>query len=213
MPASRYPAAILFDAGGTLVIQDPIEMGHRLGTRIDPSAAHRAHYVAMAEYSDLRRAGDEADWDWWLSRYFTLLEVSDPESAGERIQRGYGLWNHALEGVRDTLERLLAAGVRTGVVSNSDGSVRASLQRAGLIDLFEFVIDSHEVGVAKPHPAIFEAALAEMGLEATEVWYVGDSLFHDVEGALAAGLGDALLVDPYRLAPEGVVTVESVAGL
>ena len=71
-------------------------MGRRLGISIDPSRAHRAHYQAMAEYSDLRLAGEDVDWDWWLERYFTILEIADPHLAGERLERGYGLWNHPL---------------------------------------------------------------------------------------------------------------------
>jgi putative hydrolase of the HAD superfamily len=203
----------LFDAGGTLILQDPVELGARLGLLIDPEKAHRAHYQAMAEYSDLRIAGEGADWDWWLERYFTLLEVSDPHLAGERMQRGYALWNHPLEGVAASIERLGEDGVRVAVVSNSDGSVRDSLGRAGLLELFEFVIDSHEVGVSKPEPGIFLAALGRMGLDPADAWYIGDSLFHDVNGAKAAGLARAILVDPYSLGPGDVDRVASVAEL
>jgi putative hydrolase of the HAD superfamily len=212
MPDNR-PAAILFDAGGTLILQDPVEMGTRLGLLIDPERAHRAHYHAMADYSDLRLAGEDVDWDWWLERYFTLLGVADPHLAGEQTQRGYALWNHPLDGVADAVERLGNEGVRVAVVSNSDGSVRESLGRAGLIDLFEFVIDSHEVGVSKPDPGIFLAALERMGLDPEDAWYIGDSVFHDVNGARAAGLADAILVDPYGLGPSDVTRVGSVAEL
>lgn len=207
------PSAILFDAGGTLLLQDPVELGHRLGALIDADVAHRAHYHAMAEYSDLRLAGHDAGWDWWLERYFTVLGVADPHLAGERAQRGFGLWNHPLDGVAATIDRIRGRGVRVAVVSNSDGSVRDSLQRAGLLDLFEFVIDSHEIGVAKPDPAIFLAALERMGLVPEETWYVGDSVFHDVEGARAARLARAVLVDPYQLGPDHVIRVSSVAEL
>jgi putative hydrolase of the HAD superfamily len=212
MPDNR-PAAILFDAGGTLILQDPVEMGPRLGMLIDPERAHRAHYQAMADYSDLRLAGEDVDWDWWLERYFTLLGVADPHLAGEQTQRGYALWNHPLDGVADAVERLGNEGVRVAVVSNSDGSVRESLGRAGLLDLFEFVIDSHEVGVSKPDPGIFLAALERMGLDPEDAWYIGDSVFHDVNGARAAGLADAILVDPYGLGPSDVTRVGSVAEL
>jgi HAD superfamily hydrolase (TIGR01509 family) len=207
------PTAILFDAGGTLLLQDTEEMGRRLGVSIDPLRAHRAHYEAMAEYSDLRLAGQDVDWDWWQERYYTILGVDDPHLAGERLERGYGLWNHALEGVGAAVERLRDSGVRVAVVSNSDGSVRGSLGQAGLLDLFEFVIDSHEVGVAKPDPKIFQAALERMSLEPSSAWYVGDSVFHDVNGASAAGLSRALLVDPYGLGPADVSTIGSVAEL
>lgn len=212
MPETR-PAAILFDAGGTLVLQDPVELGTRLGLPIDPKRAHRAHYEAMANYSDRRLAGEEADWDWWLERYFTLLDVTDPHLAGERMQQGFALWNHPLDGVGDAIRRLGEEHVRVAVVSNSDGSVRDSLGRAGLLDLFEFVIDSHEVGVSKPDPGIFLAALERMGLEPEDAWYIGDSVFHDVNGARAAGLAGAILVDPYELGPSDITRVSSVAEL
>jgi putative hydrolase of the HAD superfamily len=207
------PAAILFDAGGTLILQDPVEMSARLGLTIDPQMAHRAHYHAMAEYSDLRLRGEEADWDWWLERYFTLLEVTDPHLAGDRIQRGYALWNHPLDGVAAAIARLTHEGIRVAVVSNSDGTVRASLGRAGLLDLFEFVIDSHEAGVSKPNPGIFLAALERMGLAPDQAWYVGDSVFHDINGARVAGLAEAVLVDPYLLGPTDVTRVASVTEL
>jgi hypothetical protein len=48
-------------------------MGARLGHPIDPLQAHRAHYSAMAEYSDLRIEGRDLNWDWWLERYFQIL--------------------------------------------------------------------------------------------------------------------------------------------
>ncbi len=207
------PKAVLFDAGGTLILQDPEELSSRLGTRIDEAAAHRAHYTAMSEYSDLKIEGHDHGWDWWLERYFTLLDVPDPHLAGERIDRGYGLWRLPLKGVAETLERLADAGVRTAVVSNSDGSVADSLEVAGLAGRFEFIIDSFEVGVSKPDAAIFEAALERLSLEPGDTWYVGDSVFHDVRGALGASIERAILVDPYQLGPEGVDRVTSVADL
>jgi putative hydrolase of the HAD superfamily len=213
MVAAHRPTAVLFDAGGTLILQDPEEMSVRLGSLIDPVAAHRAHYVAMAEFSDRRLQGDALDWDWWLERYFGLLGVAEPHLAGERIDRGYGLWHHPLAGVAEAIEALRRNGIRVAVVSNSDGSVTESLARAGLADLFEFVIDSHEVGVSKPNPQIFEVALERMGLGPSEAWYVGDSVFHDVNGALAASMARAVLVDPYGLGPDDVVKVRSVTEL
>jgi HAD superfamily hydrolase (TIGR01509 family) len=211
--AGHRPTAVLFDAGGTLILQDPDEMSTRLGSPIDARAAHRAHYVAMAEFSDRRIEGQALDWDWWLERYFDLLGVAEPHLAGQRIDRGYGLWHYPLDGVVEAIEAIRRSGIRVAVVSNSDGSVTESLARAGLADLFEFVIDSHDVGVAKPDPQIFEAALERMGVVPADAWYVGDSVFHDVKGALAASMANAVLVDPYALGPEDVVKVRSISQL
>ena len=50
------------------------------------------------------------------------------------------------------------------------------------------VIDSREVGLDKPDPRIFLAALSELGVAPAEAAHVGDSVPRDVKGALAAGL-------------------------
>ncbi|HEX2404134.1 MAG TPA: hypothetical protein VHM29_05470, partial [Acidimicrobiia bacterium] len=116
MTSVDLPIAILFDAGGTLLLQDTEEMGHLLGVTIDAALAHRAHYQAMAEYSDRRLAGQDVDWDWWMERYFTILGVDDPHLAGEKTDHGYGLWNQALEGAAKAVQRLRDSGVRVAVV-------------------------------------------------------------------------------------------------
>ena len=95
----------------------------------------------------------------------------------------------------EALTRLRAAGLVTGVISNSNGSVRQALERAGLAPLLDFVIDSTVVGIAKPDPRVFALGLEAAGVEAHEAVYVGDSYFVDVVGARGAGLG-AVLFDP-----------------
>ncbi|MDH3517805.1 MAG: hypothetical protein OEM66_02650, partial [Acidimicrobiia bacterium] len=65
---SDMPEAILFDAGGTLVLQHPEALEARLGIPVDPDLAFQAHYITMSEFSDLRQSGKEATWDWWLER-------------------------------------------------------------------------------------------------------------------------------------------------
>jgi putative hydrolase of the HAD superfamily len=82
-----------------------------------------------------------------------------------------------------------------------------------LAELFEFVIDSHEVGISKPDPEIFNVALERMGVRAADAWYVGDSVFHDIKGAQAARMARAVLVDPYGLGPPAIIRVRSVADL
>lgn len=169
-----------------------------------------AHYRAMDTFARRRLTGEEVDWLVWQHDFFGRLRLPEPGQGAVLTNSGYGFWNLAIPGVVEAVRRL---DVRIGVVSNSDGSVTESLRRAGFGGLFEFVIDSHEVGVAKPDPVIFLAALERLRLRPEEVWYVGDSLFHDVEGANRAGLARAVLVDPLDLAPEHPHRIASVAEL
>jgi putative hydrolase of the HAD superfamily len=54
-------------------------------------------------------------------------------------------------------------------------------------------VSSSEHGYMKPHRSIFDAALERAGVPASAALMVGDSLKHDVEGALAAGMKAVLL--------------------
>ena len=209
----KRPEAILFDAGGTLVLQDPLELSRLLGIAVDPAAAFEAHYRAMDAYARLRLAGEEKSWVWWQSHFFAGLGLAEPETGAELTRGGYGLWTAAIDGTAEAISRLRKGGIRVAVVSNSDGSVRESLSRAGFDGLFEFVVDSHEVGLAKPDPAIFIHALDRLGVDATGAWYVGDSIYHDIGGGKKAGLAASVLVDPFGLAREHSPRIDSVVEL
>ncbi len=103
------------------------------------------------------------------------------------------------------LRTLYQAGLRLGVVSNSDGHVEGELARNNICQVGPgsgvpvlTVIDSAVVGVAKPDPAIFDFALPALGLEPSDVIYVGDSVKYDIRSAQAAGM-TPLHFDPFNL--------------
>ena len=63
------------------------------------------------------------------------------------------------------------------------------------------MLDSHEWGVEKPDPRLFQIALEQAGAKAETTAHVGD-LFHiDVAGARAAGLCEGILLDPQDIYP------------
>ena len=113
------------------------------------------------------------------------------------------------------LRALRAAGHRLVVVSNWDVSLHEMLHRSGLDALVDAAISSAEAGVAKPAPGIFERALELIGGEGGDGLHVGDSLRHDVVGALAAGLRPVLIARAARPpdTPDGVAVIASLAEL
>jgi len=113
------------------------------------------------------------------------------------------------------LAGLRAAGRRLVVVSNWDVSLHEVLAATGLRDLVDGAISSAEAGAAKPATAIFERALALVGGHAAGALHAGDSLEHDVAGALAAGLRAVLVVRGAErpAVPDGVRVVASLAEL
>jgi putative hydrolase of the HAD superfamily len=89
----------------------------------------------------------------------------------------------------------LSAGHRLGLLTNGAACLqREKLAASGLAGLFEVVVISADVGVAKPDIALFRYALERLGAQPHETTMVGDSLRKDVNGALAAGI-NAIWVD------------------
>jgi putative hydrolase of the HAD superfamily len=63
-----------------------------------------------------------------------------------------------------------------------------TLARFGLGDAFTTIITSASSGFYKSRPEIYQAALRDLGVAATETIHVGDSYRFDVQGARRAGL-------------------------
>lgn len=216
--------AVLFDAGGVLVVPDPAVLAPTLayyGGSLDHALHVRAHYAAMAAKS---RAGvGEDDWSHYNSEYVRCVGVHEADvSAAAAVlarTRHAHLWRHPVPGAADALSALSQAGVPIGVVSNASGQIEEILLRSGLCQVGEgphapmrCIVDSHLVGVAKPDPRIFDHALPHFGgIERSRIVYVGDSVTMDVGGATAAGLVP-FLVDPHDDAAD-LVTCTRISGI
>ncbi|HKT60325.1 MAG TPA: HAD-IA family hydrolase, partial [Gemmatimonadales bacterium] len=123
------------------------------------------------------------------------------------------LWCDVAADAHEALARLRHAGLKLGIVSNSDGRVEEALVAAGLRPYFDVVVDSTLAGVEKPDPAIFRAALDALGVAAAEALYVGDLYEVDVVGANAAGIPAVLLAPPGAPRPLGCAVVGSLRAL
>lgn len=112
----------------------------------------------------------------------------------EGLAEHYRLFDDALPCVADLRER----GLRIGLITNNESEhQRDKIRRTGLEGLFDAVIISDEVGVAKPNAQIFEHALAALDVAPGEAMHVGDNLVADARGARDAGLHGVWL-DRYR---------------
>jgi putative hydrolase of the HAD superfamily len=100
---------------------------------------------------------------------------------------------HLYDDVAPVLRELARRGLKIGLISNSHRSLSAFEQHFELEGLISAAISSAEHGYLKPHPSIFEAALQLAGVRADESMMVGDSLPHDIEGALRVGMRGVLV--------------------
>ena len=95
--------------------------------------------------------------------------------------------------VPGVLRALRERGLRLVICSNWDWDLLPAVQEVGLDGLVDAMVSSAWAGARKPHPRIFEHTLAETGLAAADVLFVGDTWGPDVEGPSAVGMACAYL--------------------
>ncbi len=84
---------------------------------------------------------------------------------------------------------------RVGLVSNLSfpESAWELLRIHKLEDFFDFTVVSGDVNLRKPHPKIFNLALDELRVDASEAVFVGDTPETDIAGALKVGMIPVLI--------------------
>jgi HAD superfamily hydrolase (TIGR01549 family) len=120
-----------------------------------------------------------------------LDRVAPRASSDDVLARARELWTYPPEALQpDAREAVpaLASRYRLGVLANQQAWVRDVLARDGLAHHFEVWCISAELGVEKPDPAIFRAAIDAAGVSPERCAMVGDRLDNDVLPARRAGM-------------------------
>jgi len=125
------------------------------------------------------------------TRALSAAAVSDDRLVDElaaafgRFRRAITLSDPDASAVLDDLGR----DHRLALVTNGAPDVqREKLAATTLASHFEAIVISAELGVGKPDPRIFRAALDALGIASADAAMVGDSLERDVAGARRAGV-------------------------
>ena len=89
-----------------------------------------------------------------------------------------------------TLRKLVQDGYRLGLISNAgdDQDVQQLIRGFEISRYFDFILTSAQCSYRKPHPRIFELAIANWYFLPSETVMVGDNLDADIRGAKSAGL-------------------------
>jgi YjjG family noncanonical pyrimidine nucleotidase len=144
-------------------------------------------------------------------------ELDLPDLPVERISAFYlealsgqpQLFPGALETVRALAKKLPLALVTNGIAAVQ----RRRFSASPITPYFQAVVISEEVGIAKPDPRIFAPALQKIGVEASEVLYVGDSVTSDMAAARNAGM-DFCWLNPGRIpVPDGQTPAFIIASI
>lgn len=209
---TRTVDAVLLDVGGVFLLPDPDKLApvlHAAGAHPTREQVFRAHYAGTAAM-DATRGPDWPAYRESLCRSLGVTAAAHAETVEaleELFEGGASIWTAVVPGTVDALRALAATGYALGIVSNADGTIEAMLLDAAICQVGEgagvpvtVVVDSTVVGISKPDPAIFTAALEELGVAPHRAVHIGDTAYADVEGAHAAGI-HPLHLDPYGDCP------------
>ncbi len=212
--------AVFFDVGNTLLFPNRQRILQPLHARRGATTLEQLHAIerkTKKEFDRIHQQTGGRDHGFWHIFYTLLLEelhledetLRDTLVAATRISAN---WDNVLPGTRDVLQQI-GKRFRTGVISNADGRIAEVLGACGIADCFLTITDSGRVGHEKPHPAIFQAALRELGARPEQSLFVGDVYCVDYLGATRAGMQATLFDVAGAYRDSGLPRVESLQEL
>jgi len=174
----------------------------------DPAQAGRAAAALRRRFE--RDPADPAELDYAAAVAEVLGELGLTASADvvrRCIEAEYRCWAPARRVHPQTLALLdgvRALRLRCAVVADTfdpPGLFRADLAAQGIAARVDAIVLSCELGVRRPHPAVYAAVAAVLDVDPAAVMFVGDRLREDVAGPAEAGMRTCLATW-YRLDPE-----------
>ncbi|MDF2439109.1 MAG: putative hydrolase of the superfamily [Abditibacteriota bacterium] len=211
------PPFLIFDAYGTLVELDDfygrLQCGFaETGHTIPPEAIKYAAHQEMKHY--INCSTQARDHQSWLSLRRECAQIMS-DALGTQghpltlsIERttqvlADAIHFHEFPETREVLEELHAKKIPMGILSNWDYELPNILDAMGLKKYFHFILSSAQIGVPKPAPETFAAAIERArrfvpDLNLGHCYYIGDHYEKDVLPARAAGLTPLWLVRNER---------------
>ncbi|MFC1941236.1 HAD family hydrolase [Chloroflexota bacterium] len=215
--------AVFFDWFNTVAHYDPpreelqSQVLQEFGINVSPQKlfrgiliADRNIYEENAEFP-LRERSPEEQAKIYTRYQETVLTEAGVDVSGEpemplktmkRMQQlSRGMRFVLFDDVLSTMKTLKERALILGLLTNLDKDMRPLSREVGLEPYIDFTVTSGEVGVDKPKPLIFLAALEKAGVNASEAVHVGDQYKLDILGARGVGI-TPILIDRYDSYPE-----------
>jgi putative hydrolase of the HAD superfamily len=186
-------AAVVFDIGSVLEVIDPDAF---------PAPFERRHGLprgAVAAASDFD--GDpglgEIDEAGFRRHWQDRLGLSDAQA--DELMADYWRWYVGTldQPLVDWFAGVRERGLKAGILSNSGPGAREAERPWGFEEMTDDIVYSHEVGLGKPDPAVYDLTARRLGVEPEQIVFLDDVLAN-VEAARAAGWHTVLHEDTAR---------------
>tara|TARA_B110000003_G_scaffold143674_1_gene144871 strand:- start:729 stop:1349 length:621 start_codon:yes stop_codon:yes gene_type:complete len=176
--------AILFDFDGVIRQWDESD----LWTFETEANIERGTVFAVAFSKELHAplTRGELTWAQWKDETERILVASHGAFIRPIVKRFF-----AFEGRIDLdmvkLIKQLPKNLRLGILTNNHDRFEEYLQRVGVAELFDAVINTHRIGVAKPEKLAYQKAVSHLSVEPENCLFI-DDVEGNVDGGEAAGL-------------------------
>ncbi len=190
--------AILWDLGGVILRTEDWEPRHCLDRMLDLPNGKIYELIFDSEVSRKATVGDATNDDIWM-RVGEQLTLSRDELTLVRDE----FWSG--DKIDMDLVHFIRAhtnGTKMGLLSNGWSSTRHFLEeRWHIAEIFDDIIVSAEVGLAKPDRRIYQLALDRLGVEAEQTIFI-DDFIENIEGARELGIHGIHFKDPQTVLEE-----------
>ncbi len=174
---------IIFDFGGVLVHLNDPQPREALAARYDMTGDELANFIYRQESAPLATVGEMTAKEHWdkVGKKFNLLP-HEVDAFKKEFWDGDIVDFEMIDFIRD-----LRPHYTTALLSNAWDDLRESLIEWEIIDAFEHIFISAELGLAKPDQEIYQHVIDNLDCEAHEAVFLDDML-ENVEAARQAGL-------------------------
>ena len=176
--------AILFDFDGVIRQWDESDLGTFEAEADIETGTVFATAFSKELHEPLIRG--EINWDQWRNETENRLVHSHGEFIRPIVKRFFEFEGRVDADMIDLVTRL-PNNLRIGILTNNHDRFEDYLRRVGINEMFDAVINTHRIGVAKPDRGAYMHALDVLKVEANSCLFI-DDLARNVEGAEAVGL-------------------------
>ncbi|MDD5604917.1 MAG: HAD family hydrolase [Dehalococcoidales bacterium] len=211
--------AIFFDLYNTLVTYDPpreethINLLKKHGINLTKKAISPAikagdeYFYRENSQSLVKNRAPEEQKQFWYDYEVAVLNQAGIEPEPDlvnKVLQDLGQVKYKMAPFNDVLpvlENLKLWKYKLGIISNIDRDINPMCKEMGFSPYLEIILTSHQTGLYKPSPEIFQLACQTVDVNLDQAIYVGDQYQIDVVGANRAGM-TGILVDRDQLVDE-----------
>ncbi len=188
--------AVYWDLGGVLLRTEDLSYRERWGARLNMGPWELARVIFRSQAGLRASLGQASVDDVWLEVQQELgLDDEQRELLREDFFAGDQLDQTLVSFIRELKQKKVAI----GLISNAWPDTRDWLEtHVKIADIFDHMVISSEIGIAKPDPRVYQIALEGLQMDPARAVFV-DDFTENIEGAEAVGMRGLHFQDPQTV--------------